>query len=443
MRKNFIIISFFIFIFFICFNSAFAQREMRISSSPNPVGSGARALGMGGAFIGVADDATAASWNPGGLVQLPTPEISAVLNGFHRIENNSFKNNPEACGTQSITKESVNYLSFVYPFNCLNRNMVISLNYQNLYDFMREWNFPVAYSETSEFIGASETEDNIQYEQKGNLFALGIAYSVQIIPEFTFGFTLNIWDNDLTGNQWETSTVTKGITRYSLLGTSSDHQKYEKDKYLFSGINANLGILFHPTEKINIGGVLKLPFSADLEHEKVSESFTNGIKTVNMKTATDEKMNMPMSYGIGVAYRYSDRLTLSADIYRTEWNQFTRTDSNGNELSAITGKSSGISKTDPAHQVRFGMEYLFMNPELNYVIPLRAGIFYDPAPSEGSPDNYYGFSLGTGISVGKFVFDIAYQYRFGNDVGDSIISGYDFSQDVKEHILHSSLIIHF
>ncbi|MCJ7810524.1 MAG: hypothetical protein MUP26_09715, partial [Desulfobulbaceae bacterium] len=44
--------------------------RMEIPSSPNPVGSGARALGMGGAFIAIADDATAASWNPAGLIQL-------------------------------------------------------------------------------------------------------------------------------------------------------------------------------------------------------------------------------------------------------------------------------------------------------------------------------------------------------------------------------------
>ena len=54
-------------------------QELRFSGSPNPVGAGARALGMGGAFIGVADDATAASWNPGGLIQLETPEVSAVV----------------------------------------------------------------------------------------------------------------------------------------------------------------------------------------------------------------------------------------------------------------------------------------------------------------------------------------------------------------------------
>ena len=44
------------------------NQQTRINSSPNPIGSGARAQGMGGAFIAIADDATAASWNPGGLI---------------------------------------------------------------------------------------------------------------------------------------------------------------------------------------------------------------------------------------------------------------------------------------------------------------------------------------------------------------------------------------
>ena len=36
----------------------------------NVTGAGARAEGLGGAFIGLADDATAISWNPSGLGQL-------------------------------------------------------------------------------------------------------------------------------------------------------------------------------------------------------------------------------------------------------------------------------------------------------------------------------------------------------------------------------------
>ena len=69
-----------------------------IPTSFNPVGSGARALGMGGAFIAVADDATAASWNPGGLIHLENPEVSMVGASYQRTDDLTFGTNPEASG---------------------------------------------------------------------------------------------------------------------------------------------------------------------------------------------------------------------------------------------------------------------------------------------------------------------------------------------------------
>ena len=39
---------------------------------------GARAIGMGGAFAAVSDDATAPYWNPAGMVYLPYREVIAM-----------------------------------------------------------------------------------------------------------------------------------------------------------------------------------------------------------------------------------------------------------------------------------------------------------------------------------------------------------------------------
>ena len=39
--------------------------------------------------------------------------------------------------------------------------------------------------------------------------------------------------------------------------------------------------------------------------------------------------------------------------------------------------------------------------------------------------------------------DIAYQYRFGRDVGSSILQGMEFSQDIEEHTVYSSIIYHY
>jgi len=113
-------------------SSAQTLQRIEIPSSPNPVGSGARALGMGGAFIAIADDATAASWNPGGLIQLETPEISVVGTYFNRTEDNNLCTNPEASCDQSVSGSSINYLSAAYPFTLWEHNMIVSLNSMSL-----------------------------------------------------------------------------------------------------------------------------------------------------------------------------------------------------------------------------------------------------------------------------------------------------------------------
>lgn len=415
--------------------------RIEIPSSLNPVGSGARALGMGGAFIAVADDATAASWNPGGLIQLETPEISVVGALFHRTEDNAFGTNPEASGEQSVSEDRINYLSAAYPFTLFNHNMIVSLNYQNLYDFTREWDFPLA-QQLSENLSTSQ---NIDFQQEGSLSAIGIAYCIQIAPKFSCGLTMNFWEDGLYENAWEQTTRQHGSGTY--VGNPFTFESTSHDQFSFSGFNFNLGFLWNVNSKVTLGGVLKTPFEADLKHESTFYSSLNFPEvpaldsTISTADDLDEQLDMPMSYGIGIAYRFSDQLTVSADIYRTEWDDFVLTDAEGNKTSPITGQPTGESDIDPTHQVRMGAEYLLINPK--YVIPLRGGIFYDPAPAEGNPDEFFGFSLGSGIVYGRFIFDIAYQYRFGNNVGTSILKNLNFSQDLEEHTVYTSMIVHF
>jgi long-subunit fatty acid transport protein len=426
-----------------CFlDCALAQplQRIEIPSSPNPVGSGARALGMGGAFIAVADDATAASWNPGGLVQLEKPEVSIVGQYFHRIEDNNLGTNPEASGDQSVADVNLNYLSAVYPFTLFNLNMVVSLNHQYLFDFSREWNFPLFQSSAGLSINQS-----VDFDQKGDLSALGIAYAIQLTPRLSFGFTLNMWDDWFGGNEWKQTISQRGTGTF--VGSPFIFHSASHDRFTFSGFNANLGLLWFITPKLTLGAVLKTPFTADVERESTFSSAIRfptvaGADTViSSATSEDLELDMPMVSGIGLAYRFSDQLTVSADITRTEWDDFLFEDSLGNEFSPISGLPKDESDIDPTHQFRIGAEFLFI--QQHYVIPLRGGFFYDPAPAEGSPDDFFGISLGSGFARGRFVFDLAYQYRFGSNVGSSILQDLDFSQDVDEHSIFASIIVHF
>jgi hypothetical protein len=58
--------------------TSFAQKgDGGYAGSFRQLGLGARAMGMGGAFVSIADDATSCFWNPAGLVQLEEKEASA------------------------------------------------------------------------------------------------------------------------------------------------------------------------------------------------------------------------------------------------------------------------------------------------------------------------------------------------------------------------------
>lgn len=403
-----------------------ASDFVEFSGSPNPVGSGARALGMGGAFIAVADDATAASWNPAGLIQLETPEVSMVGCGLYRVEDNFLGKHPEGSGTQFAHGEKLNFLSFTYPFRLLEYDSVISLSYQQLYDFTRNWKWSLHFDH-------SRMDIKNRFEQDGGLYAWSAAYCTQLLPDLSLGFTLNFWEDGIYRNGWR--------EEYSIEYRTPGWPVYRKrriDELSFSGFNANLGLLWSVTDLLTVGAVFKTPFTADLTDRRL----TTDSNDFRLPPGTYHKeLDMPMSYGLGIAYQVREQVTLSADIYRIHWQDFIITDPEGSRRSAVNGLPPDKADIDAVTQVRLGGEVLFVKPKCT--IPLRTGLFYDPGPAAGSPDAYYGCTFGSGIGIGRFVFDFAYQYRFGQDVTSAVYPGMHFDQDVYEHTIYSSLIVHF
>ncbi|WP_300671997.1 outer membrane protein transport protein [Desulfoluna sp.] len=400
---------------------------------------------MGGAFIAVADDATAASWNPAGLIQIERPEVSMVVSGSRRAEENLFSENSEANGVETISNASINYFSVSTPVQLWGYSLTLSLNYQRLYDFARAWDFPMTI-EGTEGLNEIHQEQQVSYSQDGGLSALGLACGILITPDFSIGFALNIWDDDLTENHWEKSIVETGQGNFGRY--TADFESVRHRRYSFKGLNANLGFLWSVSRKLTLGAVLKTPFRADLNHRewsytKLNYTQPNFPADFEDEASSEEEctLHMPMSYGMGLAYRASDALTVSMDLYRTRWDDYKVENSQGRTTCPLTGKPYDESDIAPTLQVRTGAEYLLIKPR--YLIPLRCGFFYDPAPAEGKPDDFFGATLGTGVTFKRFSLDVAYQYRFADDVGESILQEYGFSQDVREHTLYASVICYF
>lgn len=427
----------------------FIFQSTGIASSPNPVGSGARALGMGGAFIAVADDATAASWNPAGLVQLERPEFSIVGDYSYRKEDFSSSIRPEIDTSSSTDTTQLNFLSITYPFALLNRNMTLSANYQRLYDFDRNFDHP------RNLAGAVIGRETVNFDQDGYLGAMGLAYALELTPRLSIGTTLNIWTDKFgVRNGWDLTVRTQSVITainsppFGVIPIDPPLQidvTLEDEYENFSGTNWNFGLLWNINDYFSLGAVFKTAFKGDLDHtHTVTERDASGTITSFNEIKEDAHLHLPMSYGGGLSCRFSDRFTMDLDVYRTDWSEYYIEDGQGNKFSGVDGRLKGQSDVEDTTQVRLGAEYLFLLPERHLSVPVRGGIFYDPEPKEGDPEDFYGFSLGTGIGYKKFIFDVAYQFRWANNVdGENLISTGDTEVDVRQHSVLASVIVHF
>ncbi|MGA1863906.1 MAG: OmpP1/FadL family transporter [bacterium] len=429
---------------------------MKISSTPNPVGSGARALGIGGAFISIADDATAASWNPGALLNLTKPEMSMVgsyYSGRGKYETLSID---ERIDDLSHGQWRLNYFSAVIPFILFRRNTVFSFNYQHLYEFSRDTFsvFPYHFEDpdTGAIIADIPGMTSIK-TQKGVLTTLSPAFAIQIIPPLYIGVTANLWLDKPINNYWENLNIVEG--EGTSLGKRIEKYAELYERYEFSGLNVfdfkcfnvNLGFLWKPGPRFSLGGVIKTPFKASLRHNfqhSFIEEYPDDPNQNNYSSYTLREnltLNMPVSYGLGCSFRFSDTFLLALDLYRTHWKDYLISYPSGEKISPINNKARHEADIQNITQVRFGAEYLVYYQQ--QIFPLRAGIFYDPEPASGSVDDFYGISLGSGFLLKNSVFDIAYQYRFGERKDAESMGNQKISSNVRQHYLYSSVIFYF
>lgn len=414
-----------------------------ISSTYNPVGSGARALGYGGAFIAIADDATAASWNPAGLVQLKTPELSGVGSLFLRMEGFDSTRKLSFGGLDHADAIDLNYLSAAYPFHLFDRNMVVSINYFQQFEFERRLKFSHISRKTLFPAIPFEVVRNFDFKQKGELNTLSPAYAIQITPGLSFGIAWNLWGHIFERSGWEGNLIGAGIGRMGdeTFTTSLIQQDRFKN---FRGNNFNLGLRWRMTPKLTLGAVLETPFEAKVHRRMVittSDTLFQPTPLTQVLTDEGQKIRFPLSFGIGLSYRFSDNFSLALDLFRTEWDDFVLKDRRGNRESPIGSIPKSRSDVKETHQFRMGGEYLFILEKT--VIPVRFGFFTDPVPSQKNPETFVGFALGSGISLGPLILDFAYQFRTRGEVGGDSLGMPGSSAGISQHNFLVSAIFHF
>lgn len=447
--------------------------DRAVPPTPTPVGAGARPAGMANAFVAIADDASAASWNPAGLVQLERPEVSIV--GEFWSTRDDFRSNvqPEIGGMHAFDDTSLNFLSFVYPIPrpMWGRNAVLSLSYQRRFDFERQFDARLITAQGAPGGLVLGQDTRLDFTQSGGLGALSASVAFELTKTLSLGATLNLFRSDLFGpNGWEQTTrVDSLFTAGSSLSLSRGYSREEYED--IRGESVTLGALWHATNKLSLG----LRYDSTLKADAHYDSVDNELRlvpnpampiVVNAATSDEEReLRFPDTWTLGLAYRMNDRLTMSMDISRTDWDKAWLKTAAGKRFSLVDGSEFDNpfrhTDLDPAYAVRLGAEYVFIPKErgetLDYLWSLRGGVFMEQEPASGrnpanllaagsgEPDDFYGATIGVGLLMKQRInVDLAYQYRFGQDINGDLNPGVaGFRADEDSHRLVVSTVIYF
>ena len=385
---------------FFLFSFLIIGLSLTIAQDFNLTGAGARAEGLGGAFIGVADDATAIVWNPAGLTQLERAEASVVTRFISEKVDYKFE---DSSGPDNLSESqshfSFNFGSFAAPLSTGDVKIVAAVAFQRQLDM---------YS-----------KDKAGTESKGGANTITPGIAITLGEMMSIGASANIW----TGT-WNSSINTPSAFDMN-----------------FTGFNFVIGGLIDFERKSNgfplkAGVTMRTPFTLKGEVQNVPSSVT-------------WEINMPFMIGFGGSYRVGDNLTLALDyeIRSYKDKQMTIT-----SFEPITYSKHNLN------EFRGGLEYLVVLETA--VIPLRFGFKTVPtfeSDQLASDDgiNYVysdtdkqvtgsAFAIGSGFITNAFAFDITYSRATATQKIDySAYPSVTGSNELATGTLSTSVIIYF
>jgi long-subunit fatty acid transport protein len=407
-------------------------------SAFNIEGTGARALGMGGAFIAIADDATAATWNPAGLAQLTKPEASLVYDHFsndlswkdrgsktfdqpHYMDYSYTDVNDR--GTSKYSDFS--FVSATYPFTIGSRSLVTQFSYNkisNLPDFSNSYQYVYSYYRDDGTLYANKTEDYVwKGSPSGGINAYTISAASELFKGFNLGLSINYLKADVTNRYSSTMSWTEdwpgGIDGSGWVNSESQYDF--KDWYM------DMGVLYKVNDMFSIGAVYHFGFTTDINYVYGYENQDTPHYTVPLKG----QVEWPDGWGVGVAFRPMPALTMAADYSKTNWSKATVKWDNTN-FGSTYFPYFWYDKQFDTSSIRLGGEYALVLQN-GLVIPLRGGLFREDQISTfyvGSGQvKADGFSLGTGVTYKNFQFDVAYVHSQGKEA--QTVSGNSATND--------------
>lgn len=356
---------------------------------------GARSLGMGGAFLGLADDATAAYTNPAGLTILGASEIaveyrhsdySTPFSSGGSFRTAPFDGSNLGRGQADSNNDSLSFFSYTHAGDgwalAAYRHQALAFDTQYLQD------------EISVLDSAGTAIANLPTKAtrlQSDLVNYGVTGAYRFNEHFSLGLGLVYSQFDL-----KSDTVRVGQNIQLQRGDDSD-------------VTYTLGALWSINEHWSMGAAYRRGGSFKY---RAGNFDTNG----NPLIVVDTGFDVPHVLGVGVSWRPSDNFALALDINRVEYSRLT------DDYDDIFN-SATVLKASDGTEIRLGGEYVFTqfaNP-----FSLRGGLWQEPdhalvatGPANDTNvdidraffrngDDELHYTLGLGWAFPRFQFDLA------------------------------------
>jgi len=421
---------------------------------------GARSLGLGGAFVGVADDATAAIANPGGLTILTAKEISInVRNSDSDVaffDPDAFDSTASNAGTGRMDKQysdsstDVSFASFVLPFD----RWVFSAYYSDQLNFS-------SYQDGGPDVVTSNANMDTYINNNSidaSLNGYGISGAFRVTDSFSIGLTVARSKIDIKSvDDWQVDNFYDVELDLALL-----YPEYTKEQYadvvldeffinstidesksdttfslgLLYSLNSSwsFGLVYRQGAEFNVDtnttGSYNFDCTGDSGATANCEDFLSGISIPISETfsypSTPSRIKVPDTLSFGIGWRPSDLWLVSFDVNRIGYGDTTpiRTITQGLGLD-VNSDGQLTEEIKDGTTFHVGVEKVFVL-QSNNTFSIRGGAFtiedHDGIKNIDSSDTAFTVGIGTTFgSMSQFQMDLG--ASFSDATNNIILSG--------------------
>ncbi len=419
-----------------------------------PYGIGARALGMGGAFIGVSDDYTATAYNPAGLFQLRRMEFHGGINYLSLDNNATFFGNQSTFNTSSA---KLTDLGFVFPFPVIRGSLVFAFGFNRTNNFNDAVAFDGFNNTNTSMIQALLGKGDVSYllyltdktgeitpingklYQSGSILSSGsesnwiLSGAVEVAKNLSIGATIGIVSGEFERNRDYSEEDVNNIYNSSIRtdpddARTADFQFFklqETLKWDFSGFSSKIGLMYRIGNEIRFGTTIKFPTIYTIKehylvdgYSKFGTGFSADIDPP-LESKIEYEIWSPFEFGAGFSVTKFG-LTISGDLNLIDYTQM--------EFKGLSPSKTAKNNRDIKQIFRSVLDYN-LGAEYNILqsgLRLRAGYFVKNSPFKNDPSDfnrrYFTFGIGY-ITPEGFSIDLAYVKGIWKNIGDNYGSG--------------------